>query len=395
MIDKITKIFDDAINCSNQIIEILNEYFTEDNVDAHNEILFLEKERYLNLTGTHSDPSEYDEEKVIQSVIALLKSIHYNILIKFPEITVTNGHSQSINIKDLYVKLTMAGNSVLAKSFTIIRSTFTKQQILSGYVHSHVPKRFFNDPDDFTFLEPCLGSGPIKGTIASLLIDYDLDTWKLFCFELMLYLRNESIIGVPYVRLSTVGTVEFKGRSLNYSFRIDDFSDNYTMNILKVFIEYFVCTTDFTFSFVKNLYNIALSDFDKLILISNKFIKWYNEGGRDIINLTYDNLIDNSILYKVIIEGNTIYKTINHNINYNIIENFNGFRFKEELVTLTVLEDTYIEEDNDIIMYHVLNPKIANHIYYIIFKLINYAPLQPTTHTSEAFIKDDRNILFL
>ena len=68
---------------------------------------------------------------------------------------------------------------------------------------SHVHGIPFNRFTDFK--SPCLGSGPIKSTVATLALGYDEAIRQLFCLELDKYVRVESIAGIPYRYLEKIG----------------------------------------------------------------------------------------------------------------------------------------------------------------------------------------------
>lgn len=129
------------------------------------------------------------------------------IIIHIPEKKVVNENNESTLIHDVYVRLIINQNwkgNLYLSSYSIARSTYSKNEIIEGYIHSHLPKAY--SKEDFTnFKSPCLGSGPINNTI-DFLSDgiFNSDIWNLFALELDLYLGTESLAGGPYVYLRSL-----------------------------------------------------------------------------------------------------------------------------------------------------------------------------------------------
>ena len=111
------------------------------------------------------------------------------IIVRFPDVTVTNEHDRSVDIKEVYVKLRIDHTGSLIGKFGLSRAHFPMSHLKSNYAHSHIP----GIPSLGTpFLDPCLGSGPINNTINSLNVDFDEDLWSLFCLELQKNREKES-----------------------------------------------------------------------------------------------------------------------------------------------------------------------------------------------------------
>ena len=108
-------------------------------------------------------------------------------------------------IRGLYVRIIIRPTGEIVGLFNIGRSIYTEAEVKAGYVHSHVPSR---SPDHLNvFNTPCLGTGPIKSTISILNKEFDENQWLLFCRQLDQYVHTESLIGVPYIRMSRVGEI--------------------------------------------------------------------------------------------------------------------------------------------------------------------------------------------
>lgn len=120
------------------------------------------------------------------------------VVIRFPELEIRNEKGEHRMLKELYVALNIAVNRLIG-TFLVHRTTYTQAEFFSGYMHSHV------HPFSFTqWNTPCLGTGPISNTIASLAVSGDANLWMLFLEELRMFLETESITGVPYIRMSSI-----------------------------------------------------------------------------------------------------------------------------------------------------------------------------------------------
>ena len=196
------------------------------------------------------------------------------ILVHFPEVTVTNEIDQRIVVKDLYVKVEVLFNGTISGTFGINRATYPSLHWTSDYMHSHVPGINYSEPTHF--LGPCLGSGPIRDTIASLNHECDYDLWGLFCLELDKYVQVESLEGVPYRRMANVThrreTTFWGGMEFNYQ---NQLSSNHISWMLK-FSMHVIHNQLLPINFTNNSFVPGCSWDDCVILISNAFIEWYN-----------------------------------------------------------------------------------------------------------------------
>lgn len=140
-----------------------------------------------------------------------------NILIHWDKITITNENENTHDIFDLYARIGVSVSGCYM-SVELIRSTFTNDEAIAGYVHSHVMR----SDERVEFDTPCFGKGPIRNTITSITQGYDEDLWRLFFVELDRFVRVESLIGVPYIRMSSVGVKSFDRYNLELMFNINE-----------------------------------------------------------------------------------------------------------------------------------------------------------------------------
>lgn len=246
-------------------------------------------EAYVDLQGLPPDES-YKE--ILQNYTE--DGIHYNIaytsenplpatpfiLVWWPAVTVTNEYGKSVDIQDLFAKIVLNCRGEIPDSehgFRLNRSTYSLTQYKSDYLHSHISSIPRNPAE---FQRPCLGRGPIQNTIHSLKGAYDPDLWMLFCQELSMYVTVESLAGIPYKKLESIGGTKDKNQS--FSFRAGDkiecsSYDTPSLNDYKNFIYYYLKNGNLKFSFHDGCFSIGMSCYDFLVDISNSFIDYFNK----------------------------------------------------------------------------------------------------------------------
>ena len=131
--------------------------------------------------------------------------------------------------------------------------------------------------------QPCLGSGPLvatrnKVTIPDITIDERLEYLGLYCYELDKYVRVESIEGIPYNRLESVGLGDSKIVLGNNA--VDwYYSRGTTKLILEDFYKYFISEYEFKLSYINGQYIVGESLPRLLMKMSQYFAVWYNKEG--------------------------------------------------------------------------------------------------------------------
>lgn len=217
------------------------------------------------------------------------------IIIYFPKVTVTNEHDRSEDITKLFVRVQVSSMGTIIGSFQMIRSEYTYIQFTSGYCHSHITS--ITKHNICEWKNPCLGTGPIRGTIASLVIEYSEEMWNLFCYELSKYVTVESIAGIPYKYLEQIGqsyTTDITYTIHNLAFvRHDNFRWKFIQD--NGFISYIIDKKPFKFNF-NGSYGIAESLPKVHLIISNLFIDWYNSLPFDKRIYTVQRLKENQFL---------------------------------------------------------------------------------------------------
>ena len=228
---------------------------------------------------------------------------------------------------------------------------------------------------DFTqFKSPCTGSGPINGTISTLNRDYDEDMWNMFCLELSKYVTVESIAGRPYRYLERLGTSDMEAgidRFITY------LSPNYYGSVLapskfREFVKYFINSKKLKFNYVNGSYSIGMSLIEFIVLISNEFIKWYNDQfNKEELTAKFADLKSNGILRECIIDNGKIYYDRGRN-NVNSYAQYIGKKvciFKGREITVDITDIAEVRNENKSI---ILNTQTALYILTTILKVLNY-----------------------
>ena len=294
------------------------------------------------------------------------------ILVHFPHVRVTNEHDRFVDINHLWAKVKIMYNGTLDGGFTLNRSEYTVLHISSGYMHSHISGI---PTGDFTrFQNPCTGSGPINGTISALNRDYDEDMWNMFCLELSKYVTVESVAGVPYNYLEKLGTNDMEAGADRF---ITYLSPNYYGSVItpdkfKEFVRYFISSKKLKFNYVNGSYSIGMSLIEFIVLISNEFIKWYNDQfNKEEFTANFAELKRRGILKECIIDNGKIYYDRGRN-NVNNYAQYIGKKvcvFKGREVTIDITDIVEVRNKNKSI---ILNTHTALYILAIILKVLNY-----------------------
>ena len=404
--NKIKELHSTLIEMPNNVLEVFNHYYGEDRVDMQNIPTLEEFKEYMTTrllstiivnSTSGITTEEYDtyirnkklEEldgqilKKVLSKLTLRSTIdrignnlfnNINILVHFPSVKITNEHDRFTYANHMYAKLTISYKGALVGNFSLNRAEYSYEHMVCGYMHSHVssiPRH------DFTqFQNPCLGSGPIRGTQSRLNMEYDEDLWGLFCLELDRYIHTESLSGGPYHRLenlSRIGRNSFREVYLHLNIvnnlRNAVFLDAQNIRMIQEFLEFFLKSGKMKFAFNNGGYAVGMSPFEANIVVSNAFIEWYN-ALYDLNQYHYSlqELIENCILKRVKIQGTKI-RELSSNSSANL-SGYNGSRvctFKGEEVRVVIKDIEPNAEESNLSI--ILNPVIVD---YIITKTLNF-----------------------
>lgn len=402
--EKIEELYNSLMDKPLRVLGIFNDFFGEDKVDMQGYWSLDKFKSWMNIVPlstyipdgnivsmNRNDWSMYETQAItdlpgdqVEKVVNVLTdttvkerigNAKFNgifILVHFPHVRVTNEHDRFVDINHLWAKVKVMYNGTLNGGFTLNRSEYTLLHIRSDYMHSHImtiPK------NDFTkFQNPCTGSGPINGTISALNRDYDEDMWNMFCLELSKYVTVESVAGTPYHYLERLGTNDMKvgiDRFITY------LSPNYYRTVItpdkfKEFVRYFINSKKLKFNYVNGSYSIGMSLIEFIVLISNEFIKWYNDQfNKEELTAKFADLKRNNILSECIIDNGKIYYDGGRN-NVNSYAQYIGKKvcvFKGKEITVDITNIAEVRNENKSI---ILNIQTALYILTTILKVLNY-----------------------
>lgn len=263
------------------------------------------------------------------------------ILVHFPKVRITNEYDKFIDITHLWAKVQFTWEGKGKGYFGLNRSEYTMSQFRANFLHSHVN---VIPTDDFTrFASPCTGSGPINSTMATLSVSFDDAIWQLFCLELDKFTRVESISGVPYHKLETVGTNQLGSGSDHFAMVTPCVRNQFWMNNFTSFVKHLLESKVLSFNYKNNQYGLAMSWIEFMVTISNSFIEWYNsEFNKGRLTFSYKDLIDRGIIKEVIIQDGKVYFIDTR--NQSIIENIKRYigkrvcTFKGKDITLNITD---------------------------------------------------------
>ncbi len=402
--EKIEELYNSLMDKPLRVLGIFNDFFGEDKVDMQGYWSLDKFKSWMNIeplstyipngsiTGMSNDDwgvyrafpiTELPESQVEKVANALTSatvrkevgSINFNrifILVHFPHVRVTNEHDRFVDINHLWVKVKVMYDGTLNGGFALNRSEYTLLHIRSNYMHSHVGSIPTND---FTqFKSPCTGSGPINGTISALNMDYDEDMWNMFCLELSKYVTVESIAGRPYRYLEKLGTDNMEtgiDRFITY-LSLNYYGRGLTFDKFQGFVRYFINSKKLKFNYVNKSYSIGMSLIEFIVLISNEFIKWYNDQfNKGEITAKFADLKRWGILRECIIDNGKIYYDNSRN-NVNNYAQYIGRKvcvFKGREITVDITDIAEVRNENKSI---ILDTQAALYILTIILEVLNY-----------------------
>ena len=413
--NKARELYDNLMYFPNKVLGIFNDFFGEQRVDmqgfwSFEEFLRLLSESRLSsffssksavLSSSEFRSASKEDKAVIEDMLdngaldnavlsdevlatyflpimttAILQNAPQGfILVHFPHVRVTNEHDRFVDINHLWAKVGIKASGAGIGYFGVNRSEYELSHMKSDYMHSHVPGIPFGNFSNF--LTPCLGTGPIRSTVATLAVGYDEAIWQLFCLELDKYVRVESISGVPHRYLekistrggTTSGETDFSMRFTTFS----DYSNIFSKEDMKDFVRHLVKDKKLKFNFIGGSYGLAMSYLDYRILISNEFIRWFNlRYNLGETTSRYDDLINGKILKECIINNGKIHYFSNsvsgRGRNYYSYEGANVCTFKGKPVNIHIV-DSSVDTLNKTVL---VNAGIAEEIAKAVLTIVNY-----------------------
>lgn len=372
------------------IYEIFKGFFGEDFVDiqtclgrelsSFKEYLFAKICDESSITkGTAEEDYNLSFDVTKEQLVELeniVKDKRFIIYVWWPRVTVTNEYGKSVNIQDLYAKVEIQGDGTIpyeCNGFRLNRATYTREQFMSNYMHSHIniiPKNNFTQ-----FQIPCLGRGPIISTIGTLKNDYDEATWMLFCQELSMYVTVESISGGPYHRMESIGNISQNSMYTGYNFNFTDKADflcQFTNDDLKKFIQYYLKHGHLSLGYKNNVFTWSMPYYEYIIDISNSFIDFYNKYYSTTAG-NLNNCFSKGMLKQVIVADGKFYNEGDYNSfdinNFSEYQDKPVFTFKGKEIRTTIINN---KQSSEATLTTVISNNVAMFILQKILRTINF-----------------------
>lgn len=375
----INQLYDILHQNVNAIYETFKGFFGEDKVDLqHNRTETATREKIRAYLYSYKVPNSNSYE-IDDATLGRLKEYCNDsrciIYVWWPIVTVTNEYNKSVTIKDLYAKVEIQLDGRIPyelTGFNLNRATYSQEQFLSNYMHSHI--RAIPKSDFTTFMNPCLGTGPIHNTINTLKLEYSEVSWMLFCQELSMYVTVESISGGPWNRLENIGEKHKASLYSEYRFISADYATYgsiFPFDTLKDFTKYYLQHGHLSLSYKNNRYTIGMPFYDFIIDISNAFIDFYNEVLSKEENKIQE-CFNKELLVKLLAANGRFYKWgSRENNTYNIAscQNKLVLVFKGKEIRTKITKPTQNAEGQPTIL---LNSNVATFILKNILNTINY-----------------------
>lgn len=366
-----------------KIFSIFTEFFGEENVDFQPDIsedelesfidteeigsfalTCLSQEEYDIIKDTYTELSDIYKDFPDIAVKILRENARAYIIVRFPEVTITNEYDASITVKNLYTRIKVTGKGTLAERFGVIKSDFSKEEFCSMYIHSHVTRLNYNNVAEFK--KPCLGNGPLSNTTRTLSIEFDESIWMLFCLELQKWVRVESLVGGPYTYIRSIGKDSYTLLGLTYTYNT---KCPYALEKdMPSVIKYLLDNNVLTYNFAGGSYGLAGSYRDYLIKVSNAFIDWFNTCPHEV---TLSQLLNEELLIKVYLNNDRALCTstlYSHSLKISECEGRELFTFKGSPVHFHVnMKDVKRDEG-----FYVICNSLFSYIVDNIIRVLNY-----------------------
>lgn len=358
-----------------EVKQIFDDHFGEENVD-------------LQVIDCEGKPAKLESLKDLSDDAEDADNPRFFILVRWSSVVVTNEYKESVTIYDLFARINITYEGTFS-SFCLAKTTFTPDQYRSGYVHSHVPSVSL-PRRNIVWQSPCLGTGPIRNTFASLAASFDKDLWWLCCLEIDKYVHTESVSGVPYFRLSSIGrSYGFllwdrysPLRECDYT-TVGHYISSSTLLALQrlnfySFVKYLLKKKVIKYKAVNDKLIVANDYIDFAVAVSNCFIDWVNMLLDKVKNKGEDNAVElieqssKECLYSAVLLGNSLYDDVRRSgQSFSPLEDNSDahITFKDTEYYIKILGGD--SERSTTIRLRLLPPQVISQLRFVINHVIN------------------------
>jgi hypothetical protein len=276
-------------------------------------------------------------------------TIDNNLIIHFPEITITNSFDLSHVMRDIYIKFQFqindSGTRYLRRLF-FARTTLTDTEVVNNYQFSHLSS---HNPGQYSS-KFCFGDTALKD-IVYFLCNNNISQLSTFLMSLESYLSWESLEGSPYGYLSNLTNIgKYK--------KVTNIERNYQPLALYTEILYKINSFDYIFELSNGRYIVKLSPesikyleeyltvnypiWNNFLIneesyeINNEYDSNYNKWNGEDSEVTFKGEIQKINIIKTFAEDEVIppmriHRTILNNLITNIENAFNEQFIKLQL----------------------------------------------------------------
>ena len=289
------------------IYDMACEYYGKERVQLNIGLNNYSTEMYMGSLYFNIDPENAFEilYEATQENLGNLMSDGWSplsLLIYFPEVKIENEINENHTIYDAFVKVPLNIDGKIQSGISILKATYTKEEIESSYLHSHCHRI----TDIYNWEIPCLGYGPLRNTQMQLLMDYSRETFKVFFWELDKMMHVESLSGVPYIRMRDMGKDNKITRVDNVFY--EPIRNDIDKSIVCSFILSYLKSGKQKFTFMDNQWCLGERFMDWYIGISEYFINW-KEAKTPLLEKEDTSIKDklDSLLHTYIIKDGVLY----------------------------------------------------------------------------------------
>ncbi len=374
------------------------------------------------------DNVQRQRESVEHHIIQSFSFYDYGIVIRFPQVTLTNSNEKSCTVKELYVRLNINAiqnsNSRSRESFVSeeidtehryfvrcvfdeintyhdlyvnidhqisskfegIRMSQDRREIYKGYLHSHLPSRNYIRGNEIQWNNFCLGTGEIFQTLLVLNAEFSPELFGMFLHQLYQYLSWESLEGGPHIRMDCLPIQGYCYEDF------PDLNESYVQSYInkhKETIKSLKILNEELFFSIANL-DWKVTNHSLQIVNNSKFNEFCKLYGIDYTDYPVRDSIFNQgedgKLYSFIdtnIESNLQRVSLGHKENLSIV-------FKGEDVLFEVTESPLVTEQRDTSLdVAVVHPNIKNSLKLKLEANANYEKIREniSTRANQALLK--------
>lgn len=331
-------------------IQTLTDCFGDNLVDVVRSELLEDEISESLLLGIYTRGTPEEQTQRIYEYLKTTRP-YWDVIIKFPHETVTNEVGRKTEIYNFFVKVMLKADGTLHHT-QATKTTYTENQLYSGYVHSHCPSLSTSRNDIQKWKSMCFGGGPINYTIEALKrTGYDQRLWIGFAAELRQWVRTESVDGGPYFRMEHISKKYSEVTNV-----LPNVPSYTTTRWLKPLVKSYIRAKRLKVGFVGNKYYLGTTFAEWLMDFSNYALAWGEKNGITIP--TKDTLIINNKVCKQ--ENGTSRSAYANLIGLTVL------RFKGEDLRLEVLPEEKVEHQQ------LIDYSIGVYVIKNILNVINY-----------------------